>query len=68
MVEGAVNGDRRLMTVQDVAANLQVGPHAVRKWLRRGALQGRRLPGGQWRVTQNDIEAMMGQETNQNDE
>ena len=49
----------RLLTAVEVANQLQVLPMTVREWLRKGKLKGVRLPGGDWRVRPEDLDAML---------
>ena len=49
----------RFLTVVEIADQLQVLPMTVREWLRKGKLKGVRLPGGDWRVPPEDLEAML---------
>jgi excisionase family DNA binding protein len=41
---------RRVLTTPEVAARYGVDPATVVQWVKRGYLQGVRLPGGRWRV------------------
>jgi excisionase family DNA binding protein len=43
------------MTPAEVAAWLGVDVYTVRKWIRRGDLKGRKLPGGHIRVDPSDL-------------
>ena len=49
----------RLLTAQQVAEQLLVEPKSVRRWLKAGKLKGYRLPGGDWRVRQDDVDGML---------
>lgn len=52
----------QLLTVEDVANQLQVHPETVRKWLREGRLEGVRLTRrAGWRVRPGALEAMLEQ-------
>lgn len=43
-----------LLTIQDVAAHLQVSSHTVRRWLRTGELRGYKIGRG-WRVAPEEL-------------
>lgn len=43
------------MTPVEIAAWLSVDVYTVRKWIRRGDLKGRKLPGGHIRVDPADL-------------
>ncbi len=47
-----------LMTVEQVAARLQVGAETIRRWLRTGKLRGVRLGATKagWRIAVSEIE------------
>ena len=45
--------------VAEVAELLSVTVNTVRAWLRTGKLRGVKLPGGDWRVRQEDLDAML---------
>ena len=48
------------LTVQDVAARMQVTPETVRRWLRTGYLQGYRLTRqAGWRVRPEDLDRLI---------
>ncbi len=47
------------MTVADVADDLAVSPRTVLRWIDRRDLPAYRLPGGQLRVRQADLAAML---------
>ena len=51
--------DMEFLTVDQVCRHLLVGPDAVRRWLRDGQLRGYKLPGGDWRIKPNDVDAML---------
>jgi excisionase family DNA binding protein len=58
--KGGVSMDEQLLTVDQVAARLQVNEQTVRRWLRDGELGG--VPfGGRtgWRVTEEDLQAFL---------
>ena len=46
-------------TVAEVAELLSVTVSTVRTWLTMGKLRGVKLPGGDWRVRQEDLDAML---------
>ena len=45
-----------LLTVSDVAARLKLTPYTVRTYLRRGAINGIKLPSGAWRIEPAELE------------
>ena len=47
-------------TPEQVAVLAQVIPGTARRWLRTGALEGVRLPGGTWRVHESALRAFLG--------
>ena len=49
--------DEPLLRVEDVAQRLSVNIETVRRWLRKGQLEGLRLgkTKGGWRVTETDL-------------
>ena len=51
--------DTKLYTPMEIAKLLSVKVDTVRTWLRTGKIQGVQLPGGDWRVRQEDLEAML---------
>ena len=51
--------DLQLLTVDQVSRRLAVGPDAVRRWLRGGQMPGYRLPGGDWRIRPEDVDAVL---------
>jgi excisionase family DNA binding protein len=56
-----VNEDDKLLTVQEVAAYVRVGPEAIRRWLRQGKLVGVNLGrGAGWRIRRSDLTALIG--------
>ena len=52
-----------LLTVQDVAATLRVTPDTVRHYIREGALEAIRLPGGSFRIPEEQVAALAGSPT-----
>ena len=50
---------KKFLTVVEISEQLQVLPMTVREWLRKGKLEGVRLPGGDWRVRPEDLDAML---------
>ena len=56
--------DLELLTVDQVSRRLAVGPDAVRRWLREGQMRGYRLPGGDWRIKTEDVDAVLTPTTN----
>lgn len=53
---GAVPADKRHLTSEQVAARLGLAPKTVRKLFNQGKLIGRKLAGGEWRTTQDDLD------------
>jgi excisionase family DNA binding protein len=51
--------DNDIFTVDQVARMLDLHPKTVRRFIREGKLNARKV-GGQWRITRQDIEACMG--------
>ncbi len=51
--------DQKLYTVNEVAEITLMTPRTIRNYLRSGALKGRKV-GGQWRFTQEDVQALLG--------
>ena len=52
-------GDLEFLTVDQVCQRLLIGPDAVRRWLRKGQMRGYRLPGGDWRIKPEDVDAVL---------
>ncbi len=53
----------KLLTVQQVADQLQVRPKTVREWLKSGQLKGVKIGGRQWRVKESDLQAFVDGQT-----
>ena len=51
--------DLELLTVEQVSVRLLIGTDAVRRWLRGGQLTGYKLPGGDWRIRKEDVDAIL---------
>ncbi len=49
----------RLLTVEGVSDRVLLGPPTIRGWLRTGKLKGIKLPGGDWRIREDDLEAIL---------
>jgi excisionase family DNA binding protein len=49
----------KLFTVAEIAALLSVKISTVRTWLAKGELHGLKLPGGDWRVRQEELDRML---------
>ena len=47
------------LTTGEVAARSRTTPQSVLKWIRRGALPARRLPGGAYRVSESDLDRFL---------
>lgn len=48
-----------MLTVKEVAERLKIGEKTVRGWLRAGKLKGSKLPNGDWRVREMDVERLL---------
>lgn len=48
-----------LLTVGEVAEQFRVHSATVGRWIRDGALDAIRTPGGQYRVRRKDVEALL---------
>lgn len=48
--------------VEKVAQMFDVSQYTVRDWLKTGKLKGGKSPGGQWRVTEEELERFAQQE------
>jgi excisionase family DNA binding protein len=46
-----------ILTVREVAEFLRVSPDTVRRFLRQGALPGRKIGPRQWRIRRDDVDA-----------
>ena len=51
--------DPKLYTPVEIAKLLSVKVSTVRTWLITGGLRGVKLPGGDWRVRQEDLDEML---------
>ncbi len=49
----------KLFTVEDISMGLGVEPPTIRNWLRTGKLKGIKLPGGDWRIREEDLQAIL---------
>ena len=49
----------KLLTVEGVSDRVLVGAPTVRGWLRTGKLKGIKLPGGDWRIHEEDLQAIL---------
>ena len=52
-----------LMTVRDVAKRLAVTEVTIRRWLKRGILNGLETPAG-WRLEESDVQAFLNKHRN----
>jgi excisionase family DNA binding protein len=50
---------KELLTPEEVSKLLKVDPATVRTWLRDGKLEGFKLAGGGWRISEEQIEAYL---------
>ena len=48
-----------VLTVDEVAKGLKVKAPTIRGWLREKKLAGLKLPGGDWRIRQEDLDTML---------
>ena len=53
-----------LLTVEEVAQRLKLNPSTIRRLLREGVLRGSKVGKRQWRVQSRDLEAYLGQRSN----
>jgi len=56
MTQSAPSLDDPFRTVSEVATIFAVTRATVRTWLRTGQITGTKLPGGDWRILQSEIE------------
>ena len=49
----------RLLTADQVGEVLLIEPATIRGWLRTGKLKGSKLPGGDWRIHEEDVTAIL---------
>ncbi len=49
----------RFLTTQQAAEILLVNSKSIRSWLKAGKLKGFKLPGGDWRINQEDLESLL---------
>ena len=49
----------KLITVDQVAEVILMKPATIRCWLREGKLKGSKLPGGDWRIKEQDLAAIL---------
>ncbi|MGC8849571.1 MAG: helix-turn-helix domain-containing protein [Candidatus Bathyarchaeia archaeon] len=52
----AVEKREKLLTTKEVAEVFNVTRHAVAKWIREGRIRAVKLPGGQYRVPESEVE------------
>lgn len=52
----AVPSDQRQLSTDQIAARLNLAPKTVRKLCNQGKIIARKLAGGEWRTTQQDLE------------
>jgi excisionase family DNA binding protein len=48
-----------MRTIAEVAATLNVHPSTLKRWITKGRVQARRMPSGHWRMTDDDIAALV---------
>jgi excisionase family DNA binding protein len=48
-----------LLTADEVAGIVKLDPETIRRWARDDLLPSIKLPGGQWRFRQGDVEALL---------
>ncbi|HEX8600782.1 MAG TPA: helix-turn-helix domain-containing protein [Chloroflexia bacterium] len=53
-----------VLTVEEVAQRLRLNPFTIRRLLREGVLRGSKVGKRQWRVQVRDLEAYLGQRSN----
>lgn len=58
----SVMTQERLLSVEDVAARLNVSEETVRRWLRLGRIRGLRPGGGKtvYRIPESELDRMLG--------
>ena len=49
----------RLLTVEGVSECVMQKQPTIRGWLRTGKLKGIKQPGGDWRIREEDLEAIL---------
>jgi len=49
----------KLLTVEGVSRRVLQKQPTIRGWLRTGKLKGIKLPGGDWRIREDDLEAIL---------
>lgn len=49
----------RFLKTTEVAEILKVTPIAVAKWIREGKIKAVRLPGGQYRIPESELEKLI---------
>jgi excisionase family DNA binding protein len=54
----------RLLTPSEVAAMYRVARRTVQRWARTGQVGATRTPGGQWRVYEADVRAILARNEN----
>ncbi len=55
----------KMLSTEDIAKQLDVSPHTVRAWLRKGILKGIKVGGGKlWRISEENLEAFLEVEQN----
>lgn len=52
-----------LLTVQNVANKMKVDPRTVRAWIKAGKMAGIQLPGGEFRIKEEHLNAWMDKKT-----
>ena len=55
---GQIMGDKWL-TLKEAAERLSVSTDTMRRWLAKGEIEGRQLPGGHWRIKLSEIERLL---------
>lgn len=54
-----VTRDEALIDINEAARLLSVTPESIRRWVGLGYLEAKRLPGGAFRFTRADLEALL---------
>lgn len=52
-------GHERYLTVKEAARRLRVAPGTVKRYIYSGALRAAKMPGGQHRIAERDVEALL---------
>lgn len=56
-----------LLTVEESAEHLRVGPETIRRYIKTGYLKAFVLPGGDYRISQSDMQQMLSRQVQNGD-